>query len=48
MANENFNETNILNRFNSPPQGRFLSQENIGKDSFKKIAKLSAREIKYE
>ena len=31
---DNFNETNILNRFNTPPQGRFLSQENIGKDSF--------------
>ena len=34
MPNDNFNETNILNRFNSPPQGRFLSQENIDKDSF--------------
>ena len=34
MVNDNFNEANILNRSNSLPQGRFLPQENIGKDSF--------------
>ena len=34
MVNDNFNEANILNRSESLSQGRFLSQQNIGKDSF--------------